>query len=131
MKTIATILFIAFLFCLLPGCNKQKNSYNVYIFSNKKDEYTHLKLFINDKEKGDVPYFTEKVTFDNDSLMARTLKVNLVADKYPFIIKDQWGNVKVDGNVKVKRKSLSTEAVLGELITTTKGHDVIIEIKYN
>lgn len=119
------------LICLFLDCNKEKYSYNVYVYSNKKDTYTNLKLVLNDKEKGDIPYFTQKLSFDNDSLLARALKIHLVPDNYPLIVKDQYGNVKIDGHLKAKRKSFTTDAVIGELITTTKEHDIIIEIKYN
>ncbi|MBA3662954.1 MAG: hypothetical protein H0W61_01930 [Bacteroidetes bacterium] len=113
------------------ACNKEKNSYNVYFYTNKKDEYTHLKLYINEKEKGDLPYFTTKLNFENDTLMPRALYLKMAPGNYPIIIKDQWGNVKLDGHIKVKRKSLVASSVIGELITTTKDHDAIVELNYN
>ncbi|MGZ3899265.1 MAG: hypothetical protein ACXVNM_08275 [Bacteroidia bacterium] len=130
MKTVLKCLCVLAMFLFL-SCNKEKNAFNVYFYSNKFDQYTKLKLFINDKDKGDLPYFTEKVDFDNDSLRSRCAFVKMIADNYPIIVKDQWGNVKVDAHIKVKRKSLTANSVLGELITTVKDHDVIVEIKYN
>jgi hypothetical protein len=132
MKPLARLICILFLACTFQNCNKEKHTYTAYVYSNKQDPYTRLKLFLNDNDKGDIPYFTQKVTFDSgDSLLSRTLKIKLAPDKYPFTVKDQWGNVKVDANVKVKRKALTADAVIGEVITTTKSNDVIIEVKYN
>lgn len=125
------LLCVALIACTFQNCNKEKNTFTAYVYTNRLDQYSHLKLFLNDKDKGDLPYFTKKMSFDDDSLLAKALVIKLPPDNYPFIVKDQWGNVKVDGHVKVKRGTLKTEAVIGELISTTRGKDVIIEIKYN
>ena len=130
MKTVLKC-FCFVLLSLFFSCNKEKNAFNVYFYTNKFDEYAKLKLYINDKDKGDLPYFAHKITFDDDTLRPRCLYLKMTADNYPIIVKDQWGNVKVDAHIKVKRKFLTASSVIGELVTTTKDHDVIVEIKYN
>lgn len=131
MKTPLKFLYLVFVLFFLLGCNKQKNTYNVYVYTSKKVEYTTLHLTLNDKEKGEIPFINHQISFDDDSLIAKTLNIQLGTDTYPLAVKDQYGNVKVDSQLKLKRNSVSSTDVVGEIHTSTKDHKLLIEVRYN
>jgi len=106
-------------------------SHNVYFYSSKYDPYTQLTLLINDRERGGVPYSGEKITFENDSLDAKTIMIPLRIDQHPIALKDQYGYIKTDGILKVKRKSHSSSTTIGVISTLSKGNDIIVEFSYN
>ncbi|MCW3075786.1 MAG: hypothetical protein JWO32_395 [Bacteroidetes bacterium] len=131
MKPALNFLYLALVLLFMLGCNKEKNTYNVYVYTTKKVEYTTLHLTLNDKDKGEIPFVNRQISFDDDSLISRTLNLQLATDTYPFAVKDQYGNVKVDAQLKLKRNSVSSTDVVGEIHTSTKDHKLLIEVRYN
>lgn len=130
MKSIVKFVLIFILFFFLSGCKKQGASYNVYFFTSSYDEWTPLYLFINDEPRGEIPYFSQKLSFDNDSLKSKALLLHLNYDNYPVVSKDKWGNLKNDASIKFKRKSISSNSVIGQIHTSMQDKDIIIEVNY-
>lgn len=118
------------LLIILTGCKKQGATYNVYFYTTSYDEYTPLYLFINDENKGELPLFTQKMSFDNDSLKSKALLLHLNYDTYPILGRDKWNNVKVEGTMRFKRKKMNVTNIIGEIITEQNDKDIIIEVDY-
>jgi hypothetical protein len=105
----------------------------VYVYSTQPLDYsvTKLQLYIQDDYKGEIPYINERLWFGDDSLEAKALIFTLGPDKYSVIAKDQLGNSKAEGEMKLKKNSASVNSVIGSIHSRAKGNDVILEISRN
>lgn len=123
-------IFLILLLAFTVSCKKNVTR-NVYVYTNSYDPYTKVSLFINDNPKGAIPYFGEKLNFDHDSLYAKTLLIKLTGGKNPLTSRDQYGYVKTDAVLDIRKKKSSAVATIGSVNTQTRGEDILIELNFN
>lgn len=125
--TLTVVLLILF---FLTQCKKDETVYNVFFYTSKDTTEIRLSLFIDDKYKGEIPYMSQKPTFDNDSLKQRAFSLTLASGKYNMTAKDASGNVKSEQIVKIKNNSSSVRSKTGGQELTSKENCVIVGLFY-
>jgi hypothetical protein len=86
---------------------------------------------VNDTFKGNIPYSSVAVNFDSDSLIAKTLLLKLHGGKHPMLSKDQYGYIKTDLVLTIKRKKNDVITTIGNVKTESSGDDIILELNFN
>ena len=125
--TLTAVSLIAF---FLTQCKKDDTIYNVYFYTSKYPTEVRLLLFIDDKYKGEIPYMSQKPTFDNDSLKQCAFLLTLSSGKYNMTAKDASGNVKSEQIVKIKNNSTSVRSKTGGQELAVKDNCVIVGLFY-
>jgi hypothetical protein len=115
------------------GCRKAGPDHKIYVYSTQPPDYsvTKMQLYVSDDYKGEIPYIQERLWFGDDSLEAKALIFTLGPGKSMLTAKDQFGYVKTEGELKLKKNSASATSVIGNINTRARGNDVIIEISRN
>jgi hypothetical protein len=125
--TLTAVLLISF---FLTQCKKDNTIYNVYFYTSKDTTEVRLSLFIDDKYKGEIPYLSQKPTYDNDSLKHLAFSLTLSSGKYNMTAKDASGNVKSEQIVKFKNNSSSVRGKSGGSEITGKDNCMIVGFFY-
>ncbi|RYZ52412.1 MAG: hypothetical protein EOP49_09505 [Sphingobacteriales bacterium] len=94
-------------------CKKEENDNYTVAFYNETDS-ADVNLFINDVDKGDLPYIMAGADDCND---ARALRLALEEGSHHLQVKDASGNVKADMNMELNAD--------GEINTITGSHTYI------
>ncbi len=121
--TLTAVSLISF---FLTQCKKDDTVYNVYFYTSKDTTEVRLSLFIDDKYKGEIPYLSQKPTYDNDSLKHLAFSLTLTSGKYNITAKDASGIVKSEQIVKIKNNSTSVRGKIGGQELTGKDNCIIV-----
>jgi len=117
---------IAFLFI---ACNNDK-TYNTYFYTSIDTSEVKLNLFIDDVDKGLLPYHNSELTCASDSLVQKTIFTQLECGKYIIESKDASGNLQTSSDIKLKSNGLSSDSNKAGIKLRPNDDCLVIEV-YN
>ena len=120
LKLILIAIFGCFLF-LLNQCKKDYSVFDVYFWTSKTEIDGTLTLYIDDINKGILPYSALKPECANDTSLSNLLYVHLSAGKYKIEAKDENGVLKIKGTMKYKENTRASSVTKGGMSIVGNG----------
>ena len=112
---------------LLAQCNKDK-VYNTYFYSSIDTSEVKLNLYIDDVDKGQLPYHNSELTCASDSIEQITIFTQLECGKYKIVSKDATGNIETSSEIKLKSNGFSSESDKAGIKLRSNEDCLVIEI---
>ena len=119
---------------IMSACKSGTKPFHTYFWTSSPPQ-TKLFLFIDDQNKGTLPYLQKGPTCDNETLKKQTLYVLLESGAYEVSVRDEAGNIKFTETLEVdltggdKTISVATRPQqAGKSFRTDKGDCLIEEI---
>lgn len=126
-KFILSVFVAALVILLFAQCSKNRTTYNAHFWTNKPPSEARLFLFIDDKYKGELPYFINQPACGNE----QTLSFPLESGKHKIIAKDARMNIKSSGSIKIKsNSSMSSSGGIGGQDFFLNDNCLIVKIYY-
>lgn len=116
-----------FILMTLTQCNKTQ-TFQTYIYARADSSETTLTLFIDDENKGTIPFLGMTPTCATDSLEFKTLYMTLSSGKHKVEAKDAQGNIKSSSTIKLKRNGMSSESGVGGLEANMRNNCLIMRV---
>src|SRR6478736_6866838 len=125
-KAILKLTFTFLILLLFVSCHKDDKVFNTGFYVTWSASEAPMKLFIDGKYKGDLPFIPVKPSCENDSLKKLTLILDLKSGKYKIEAKDQKDIVRSSGTIKLSSSKLSTSGSVGGQDVNVVGECAII-----
>ena len=131
--TFLALLATVFLFA---QCQKDETIHTTHFWTSKSTPEEQLTLFVDGALMGPLPYFSTNLTCSNDSLKAKAFQMTLKSGKYYLEAKDNQGEVRSSGTIKISESGMSSSGGLGDkggMATSAVGPDnscVIVDLFY-
>ena len=129
-KQFIRLLLLASTIIVLTNCKKFGKDYDNYFFTDIENSAGPLTLFIDGKNKGELPNLKTSVSPTNDTVINNALHLILKSGKYKIEAKDNQGNVKCSGTLKFRLNSLSTSGTMGGQATASSGKTIVTKLNY-
>lgn len=113
----------------LTQCNKDQ-TFQTYIYTSADSSETKLNLFIDDENKGAIPFLNGTPACETDSLEYKTLYLILKSGKHSIQAKDAQGNVKSSSIIKLKKNGMSAESKAGGIETKMTNNCLIMRVYF-
>jgi hypothetical protein len=126
---IKVILFTAGVMVLV-NCKRFGKDHNAYFFTDVENNGGHLTLFIDGKNKGELPNLKTSVSPGNDTVLTQALHLILSPGRYKLEAKDDQGNVKCSGLIKFRSNSLNNSCTMGSQATSRSGNTIVAKLSY-
>jgi len=129
-KQFIRLLLLASTIIVLTNCKKFGKDYDNYFFTDIENSAGPLTLFIDGKNKGELPNLKTSVSPTNDTVINNALHLILKSGKYKIEAKDNQGNVKCSGTLKFRTNRLSGSSTMGGQETSTLDKIVVTKLNY-
>ena len=124
-----------FLFCAITlyACKSDTQPFHTYFWTSSAP-LTKLFLYIDDENKGSLPYLQKGPTCENETEKKQALYVKLESGSYEVSVRDEQGNIKFTETLEVdlsgsgKTIGVATKPQAGKSFRTDKGDCLIEEI---
>ncbi len=126
---IKLMLFVS-TFILLTNCKKLGSDYDTYFYTDVENSDGALTLFVDGKNKGELPNLKTSVSATNDTIINNALHLTLKSGKYKIETKDSKGNTKSSGTIKFNRNSLRGSSTMGGQSSASTGNKVVTKLNY-
>jgi hypothetical protein len=100
------LLCITLLWIACSNCVVHNQSFNARFYTSSHSETT-WHLYIDDADKGVLPFIAAEPDCDNPTFKRQALLIQLPSGEYDIDVKDQQGNLGYSGTIKVKRSRSS------------------------
>ena len=107
MKKINLVFYITVCMLLLSSCDPLTKGFNAYFWTSSNTGRNYH-LYIDDKDKGILPYLQDAPFCNDSSSRQKALYLSLPSGYYDLEVKDEGGNVKYAERLFVKRTSGSS-----------------------
>ena len=127
LKTALLIAIVLF----LTQCTKEDNSVSkVYFYTNINTDINRLTLYVDDQNKGELPYLAQNPICGSDSLKDKTICIELQSGEYRVKAYDKTGNLKSDNKIKFSSSSCSNGGMKGGCEVNRQGECIIVNLFY-
>lgn len=120
------ILLSALFGGLLMACQKDNTSYAGYFYTLNSPDEARLFLFVDGQGKGELPYIKHYAGFSTDSIRIHSLKVPLAAGKHKLEAKDQNGQTRSWGSIRITKNKLSSSGGEGSQEISAQNNECLI-----
>lgn len=127
MKRIFLFLFISGFVLLFTQCKKDDSVFDVYFCTSTNKAEATLTLYIDDENKGILPFLTVKPKCGSDSLLADLIYVQLDAGRYKIKVKDENGVIKIEGTITYKKNSRQSGIGIGGISVEGSGNCDVVD----
>ena len=129
-KHFIKLILFASTIIVLTNCKKFGKDFDTYFYTDIENSAGPLTLFVDGKNKGELPNLKTSVSPTNDTIINNALHLTLKSGKYKIEAKDNQGNVKCSGTLKFRSNSLSGSSTMGGQATATSGKTVVTKLNY-
>lgn len=129
-KHFIKLILFASTIIVLTNCKKIGKDYDNYFFTDIENSAGPLILFIDGKNKGELPNLKTSVSPTNDTVINNALHLILKSGKYKIEAKDSQGNLKCSGTLKFRTNSLNGSSTMGGQETSTLDKIVVTKLNY-
>lgn len=121
MKTFSKqFVLLTLMILVFSQCKKDDTVYQAYFYSLESPDEAKLFLFIDEESKGELPFVQHGAGVTTDSIKKYALKLQISAGKYQLETKDQNGQIRSSGKIRVSKNKLSSSGGIG-------GQEIIME----
>ena len=129
-KSILKLTLLLSTIIVLTNCKKFGKEHDTYFYTGVDNTTGPLTLFIDGKDRGQLPTLKVIISPSNDTIIKNALHLTLNSGKYKFEAKDSQGNLKCSGTLKFKSNSLSGSSTMGSQETSSSGKVVVTKLSY-
>jgi hypothetical protein len=127
LKTTLLIAIVLF----LSQCTKEDHSISkLYFYTSINPAQSQLSLYIDDQYKGELPYLSSQPVCESDSIMEKTIFMNLESGDYRVKAYDMSGKLKSDNKIKFSSSSRSNGGIKGGCEMGGTGDCIIVNLYY-
>ena len=126
-KTLILIAIFSVFVLLFSQCRKDDSVFDVYFWTSINNTAESLTLYIDNENKGILPYMDIAPKCGNDTLLADLIYIQLSAGRYKIKVKDENGVVKIEGKMTYKRNKQAVSVGTGGIGSESQGNcDVVV-----
>lgn len=114
------LVLLAGMVFMFSECKKDETIYQAYFYTLESPDEARLFLFVDEESKGELPFIQHYAGFTADSIKSHALKLPLSSGKHKLEAKDQNGQVRSSGSIRVSSNKLSSSGKVG-------GQELIME----
>ena len=129
-KYLIKLILFASTIIVLTNCKKFGKDFDTYFYTDIENSAGPLTLFVDGKNKGELPNLKTSVSPTNDTVINNALHLILKSGRYKIEAKDNQGNLKCSGTLKFRSNSLSGSNTMGGQETSTSGKIVVTKLNY-
>lgn len=121
------------LFSLLlfsAGCKKDDTVYKACFYTNLPGEKGQLVFFLNDVRQGMLPFVDHDVMDLPDSMLYKTLQMDLKAGTYTLKAFDNNNELKVSSKISFNNTRSSSSGNMGGNSMSIKGNTMVVNLFY-
>jgi hypothetical protein len=121
------------LFSLLlfsAGCKKDDTVYKACFYTNLPGEKGQLVFFLNDVRQGMLPFADRDVMDLPDSMLYKTLQMDLKAGTYTLKAFDTNNELKVSSKISFSSRHTSSSGNMGGNSMSVKGNTMVVNLFY-
>lgn len=121
------------LFSLLlfsAGCKKDDTVYKACFYTNLPGEKGQLVFFLNDVRQGMLPFVDRDVMDLPDSMLYKTLQMDLKAGTYTLKAFDNNNELKVSSKISFNNTRSSSSGNMGGNSMSIKGNTMVVNLFY-
>ena len=121
------------LFSLLlfsAGCKKDDTVYKACFYTNLPGEKGQLVFFLNDVRQGMLPFVDRDVMDLPDSMLYKTLQMDLKAGTYTLKAFDNNNELKVSSKISFSSRHTSSSGNMGGNSMSIKGNTMVVNLFY-
>ena len=129
-KHFIKLVLLALTIIVMTKCKKIGKDFDTYFYTDIENLAGPLTLFIDGRNKGELPNLKTSVSPTNDTVISNALHLILKSGRYKIEAKDNQGNLKCSGTLKFRSNSLSGSNTMGGQETSTSGKIVVTKLNY-
>ena len=129
-KQLIKLILFASTIIVLTNCKKYGQDFDTYFYTDIQNSAGPLILFVDDKNKGELPNLKTSVSATNDTIINNALHLTLKSGKYKIEAKDSQGNLKCSGTLKFRSNSIGTTGTMGGQATASSGKTIVTKLNY-
>ena len=127
MKNTILIVFLSGFVLLFTQCKKDDSVFDVYFWTSINNTEETLTLYIDNENKGILPFLVITPECGNDTLLSNLIYIQLTAGTYKIKVKNENGDVIVKAKLTYKKNKQSTSLGIGGLSGASVGNCDVIE----
>jgi hypothetical protein len=129
-KHFIKLILFASTIIVLTNCKKIGKDFETYFYTDIENSAGPLTLFVDGKNKGELPNLKTSISTTNDTIINNALHLTLKSGKYKIEAKDNQGNVKVSGHVKFRTNATGTGGTMGGIATASSNKIIVNKLNY-
>lgn len=106
-------VLVALMILTFSHCKKEETVYQAYFYTLESPDEARLFLFVNGQAKGELPFIRHYAGFTADSIKLNSLKLTLSSGKHKLEAKDQNGQIRSSGRIRLANNKLSSSGGAG------------------
>jgi len=128
--SIIKLIGLVLIFAITTHCKKVNEDSDVYFYTSNKSTST-LKLYINQKEKGELPVINTCLSAKNDTILCKAIHLKLVPREYKLEVRGENGDVKFSGLFKIQPNYYQTSCTIGQVDNAIADGVLVSRISFN